>query len=94
MKAHVRKKRAQQTNKRPMKNIDSLLSYFVTEAAAYIFVLTEMDGGSQQSLLGLTRLHYVDRKLAKTWRAKIRQVIGDHEAANAELDRICITLLP
>lgn len=49
--------------------------YFTTQASEYIFYLTELDGESRMSKLGITASHFSNKKKAKTWRDQISKVI-------------------
>jgi len=44
-----------------------LLKYFTSPTAAAEFALLHTDGETRQNLLGVTRLHYTDKKLAEKW---------------------------
>ena len=65
-------------------------AYFVSEAAALIYALVELEGAARQKALGLTPAHYRDAALARRWRNEIaRQISPDvcphpkaHDAAH------------
>ena len=59
-----------------MKNQDL---YFKSEAAKYMFALTEIDGKPQLNLLGINYNHYRNEKLAKNWYEYIKQIIENSE---------------
>ena len=59
-----------------MKNQDL---YFKSEAAKYMFALTEVGGKIQLNLLGVDYNHYRDENLAKNWYEYVKQTIENSE---------------
>ena len=53
--------------------------YFKSEAAKYMFALTEVDGKVQLNLLGINYNHYRNEKLAKNWYEYVKQTIENSE---------------
>ena len=53
--------------------------YFKSEAAKYMFALTEVGGKIQLNLLGVDYNHYRDENLAKNWYEYVKEVIEDSE---------------
>lgn len=53
--------------------------YFKSEAAKYMFALTEVNGKVQLNLLGIDYKHYRNEKLAKNWYEYIKQIIENSE---------------
>ena len=53
--------------------------YFKSEAAKYMFALTEVRGKIQLNLLGVDYNHYRDENLAKNWYEYIKQIIEKSE---------------
>ena len=53
--------------------------YFKSEAAKYMFALTEVDGKVQLNLLGIDYEHYSNEKLAKNWYEYIKEIIENSE---------------
>ena len=56
--------------------------YFKSEAAKYMFALTEVGGKIQLNLLGVDYNHYRDENLAKNWYEYVKEVIEDSEYTN------------
>ena len=46
--------------------------YFKDEEAKYIFYLVEIGGKFQMDLLGLKRIHYINKDIAKSWYEEIK----------------------
>ncbi|HHQ4505562.1 TPA: hypothetical protein ACSP3X_000351 [Aeromonas hydrophila] len=44
---------------------------FISETHKYLFCLLELDGENRMKHLGITKLHYMDVKVAKRWRNSI-----------------------
>ena len=53
--------------------------YFKSEAAKYMFALTEVGGKIQLNLLGVDYNHYRDENLAKNWYEYVKQTIENSE---------------
>ena len=49
--------------------------YFKSLAHEYLFYLTKTDGSVRQELLGIKKIHYYDKNVAKMWYNGIRRVI-------------------
>ena len=45
--------------------------YFKDEEAKYIFYLVEINGKIQMDLLGIKRIHYINKDMAKIWYEEI-----------------------
>lgn len=55
------------------------VEYFKSKADKYIFALCELDGENREKMLEITREHYSQLKLAKSWRNNIVKLIHpDH----------------
>ena len=49
--------------------------YFKDEEAKYIFYLVEIGGKIQMDLLGIKRIHYINKDMAKSWYKEISNKI-------------------
>ena len=59
--------------------MDNQNLYFKSEAAKYMFALTEVGGKIQLNLLGVDYNHYRDENLAKNWYEYVKQTIENSE---------------
>ena len=67
--------------------------YFKDEEAKYIFYLVEIGGKNQTDLLGIKRIHYINKDMAKSWYEEIKNKIMDSKhpkltEALAELEKL------
>ena len=49
--------------------------YFNSKASEYIFYLIELDGDIRMKKLGITNVHFKNKRLAKKWREQISKAI-------------------
>ncbi len=55
--------------------VQSDREYFTNLANEYIFYLTQLDGELRMNKLGITSIHFSDKRKAKSWRDKISKTI-------------------
>ena len=55
--------------------VTSNSDYFIDRASEYIFYLTQLDGESRMSKLGITPAYFSSQQKARKWRDKISKVI-------------------
>ena len=57
--------------------------YFKDEEAKYIFYLVEIGGRIQMNLLGIKRIHYINKDIAKSWYEEINNKIKNSKHPKA-----------
>lgn len=57
--------------------------YFKDEEAKYIFYLVEIGGRIQMDLLGIKRIHYINKDIAKSWYEEINNKIKNSKYPKA-----------
>lgn len=57
--------------------------YFKDEEAKYIFYLVEIGGRIQMDLLGIRRIHYINKDIAKRWYEEINNKIKNSKHPKA-----------
>lgn len=57
--------------------------YFKDEEAKYIFYLVEIGGKFQMDLLGIKRIHYINKDIAKSWYEEINNKIKNSKHPKA-----------
>ncbi|WP_338978474.1 hypothetical protein [Fusobacterium nucleatum] len=51
--------------------------YFIDETTKIIFALVELPGKVKMDLLGIKRIHYINKDMAKSWYEEIKNKIMD-----------------
>ena len=51
--------------------------YFIDETTKIIFALVELPGKVKMDLLGIQRIHYINRDVSKNWYEEIKNKIMD-----------------
>ena len=56
--------------------------YFIDETTKIIFALVELPGKVKMDLLGIQRIHYINRDVSKNWYEEIKNKIMDSKHPN------------
>ena len=58
--------------------------YFIDESSKIIFALVELQGKVQMDLLGIGRIHYVNRDVSKNWHEETKNKIMNSKHPKSE----------
>lgn len=65
---------------------------FISETHKYLFCLLELDGENRMKHLGITKLHYVDSKIAKRWKNNILHKIHSDVCSDTRANSAMLVL--
>lgn len=58
--------------------------YFIDESSKIIFALVELSGRIQMDLLGIGRIHYINRDVSKNWYEETKNKIMNSKHPKSE----------